>query len=137
MCWGRDSVVEEPNTEQRFQRPPHCLVDRRGSCQRLLHCICQAIEQDVGHLKERLRTKARSEALLVQELEGAKHEFSEIAPHDSVEGLQNQMKRAEAARAEYAGVLLKILRKDGVEVAQAQATGYQGSGRGADGVGGD
>lgn len=44
-------VVEEPNTEQRFQRPPHCLVDRRTGCQRLLHCICQAIEQDeAAHL---------------------------------------------------------------------------------------
>merc|ERR1740130_1891538 len=60
--------------------------------------------------------KKKAEEVLCRELEAAKVEFSKVSPSETVDAFQGQMVRAEASRAPYANVLLKILRREGVSV---------------------
>jgi len=73
-------------------------------------------EKKTAQLRIELVKRKKAEEVLVRELEAAKIEFSKVSPSETVDALQGQMLRAEASRAQYANVLLKILRREGVSV---------------------
>merc|ERR1740117_1936601 len=73
-------------------------------------------EKKTSQLRIELIKKKKAEEVLCRELEAAKVEFSKVSPSETVDALQGQMVRAEASRAQYANVLLKILRREGVSV---------------------
>merc|ERR1740130_448040 len=73
-------------------------------------------EKKTSQLRIELIKKKKAEEVLCRELEAAKVEFSKVSPSETVDALQGQMLRAEASRAQYANVLLKILRREGVSV---------------------
>lgn len=89
-------------------------VNEKAQLEQTLLRRVQASEGGVKTLKQKLAEKAAAEQQLVRELEQAKIEFTQIAPSETVRGLQSQVDRAEASQSEYAGVLLNILRREGV-----------------------
>lgn len=68
-------------------------------------------EKQTQQLKGKLKAEQDTEDALVKELEAAKDEFSKVTSVTS-EVAPTQLQRAETARAEYANVLLKILRRE-------------------------
>ena len=80
-----------------------------------------AAEASRKTFKHKFEVKCKSETLLVAELE-AERLKSVQSPADSVPALRAQLARAENSRAELAGVLLKILRREGLSSRELMQT---------------
>jgi len=76
----------------------------------------KVVEKEARDLKDKLDKKTRQENKLIGDLEAEKLRWSQYKGTENVDNLKAQLRRAESSRAELAAVLMKILKREGLEL---------------------
>ena len=91
------------------------LVKERSATEQSMMAKARAMEQEIDEMRVDLDRRKSKEKALIDELESTRRVFASVSPSRSGNLLADQASRVEKSRAEYAGLLLDVLKREGVD----------------------
>ena len=91
------------------------LVKEKTTSEQSMIAKAKAMEQEIDEIRQDLIRREDSEKNLIDELESTRRVFASVSPTRNGNLLADQASRVEKSRAEYAGLLLDVLRREGVD----------------------
>ena len=89
------------------------LIKERTATEQSMIAKTKAMEQEMDEIRADLDRRKSKEKTLIDELESTRRVFASVSPSRNGNLLADQVSRVEKSRADYAGLLLDVLKREG------------------------